>query len=94
MLLHFLSQETFQNSHESGSVDKACKKSTWLDCLLIYTSVLWCIVLVMPDIQNFFHKVLAVIFTKVYFRRKLSASFIEWYIFPVAHSTYAEVTLI
>ena len=27
MLLHFLSQETFQNSHESGSVDKACKKS-------------------------------------------------------------------
>ena len=47
------------------------------------------------DIQNFFHKVLAVIFTKVqhlYFRRKLSASSIEWYHFPVVHSMYAEIT--
>ena len=34
----------------------------------------------MPDVQNFFHKALAVIFAKVqylYFRRKLSASSIE-----------------
>jgi len=53
--------------------------------------------LAMPDVQNFFHKALAVIFAKVqylYFRRKLSASSIEWYLFPVAHSMYAEVTLI
>ena len=34
----------------------------------------------MPDVQNFFHKALAVIFTKVqylYFRRKLSMSSID-----------------
>ena len=48
----------------------------------------------MPDVQNFFHKVLAVIFANLYFRRKLLASSIEWYLFPVAHSMYAEVTLI
>ena len=37
-------------------------------------------VIAMPDVQNFFHKALAVIFAKVqylYFRRKLSASSIE-----------------
>jgi len=40
----------------------------------------WQTPVAMPDVQNFFHKVLAVIFAKVqylYFRRKLSASSIE-----------------
>ena len=53
--------------------------------------------LAMSDVQNFFLEALAVIFVKVhylYFRRKLSASSIRWYQFPVAHSMYAEVTLI
>ena len=38
------------------------------------------VVVAMPDVQNFFHKVLAVIFTKfqyLYFRRKLSMSSID-----------------
>ena len=51
----------------------------------------------MPDVQNFFHKALAVIFAKVqylYFKRKYSACSIEWYHFPVAHAMYAEVTLV
>jgi len=40
----------------------------------------------MLDVPNFFHKALAVVFAKVqylYFRRKLSVSSIEWYLFPV-----------
>ena len=51
----------------------------------------------MPDVQNFFHKALAVIFAKVqylYFKRKYSACSIEWYHFPVVHAMYAEVTLV
>ena len=51
----------------------------------------------MSDVQNFFLEALAVIFVNVqylYFRRKLSVSSIRWYQFPVAHSMYAEVTLI
>ena len=51
----------------------------------------------MPEVQNFFYKALAVIFARVqylYFKRKLSASSIDWYQFPVAHSMYAEVTLV
>ena len=52
----------------------------------------------MPDVQNYFHKALAVIFAKaqyLYFRRKLLASSIEWYFFQLRmHSMYAEVTLI
>ena len=51
----------------------------------------------MSDVQNFFLEALAVIFVNVqylYFRRKLSVSSIQWYQFPVAHSMYAEVTLI
>ena len=51
----------------------------------------------MSDVQNSFLEALAVIFVKVqylYFRRKLSVSSIRWYQFPVAHSMYAEVTLI
>ena len=51
----------------------------------------------MPDIQNFFHKALAVVFAKaqyLYSGRKLSVSSIECYHFPVAHSMYAEVTVI
>ena len=53
--------------------------------------------LVMPHVQNFFHKALAVFFAKVqylYFKRKLSTSSIEWYHFPVTHAMYAEVTLV
>ena len=50
----------------------------------------------MPDIQNFFHKALAVIFAKVhlYFKRKLSVSSFKWYHFPVAHAMCAEVTFV
>ena len=57
----------------------------------------WCFQITMSDVQNFFHIAPAVIFAKVwylYFRRKLSASFIECYHCPVAHSMYAEVTLL
>ena len=46
----------------------------------------------MPDIQNFFHKALAVIFAKVqflYFRRKLLASSIKWYLFFNVCGSYA-----
>ena len=52
------------------------------------------VLLAMLDVQNFFHKALAVIFAKaqhLYFRRKLLASSIEWYLFPVAHLMYAEI---
>ena len=52
----------------------------------------------MLNVQNFFHKALAVIFAKVqylYFKRiKASASSIEWYHFPVAHAMYAEVMFV
>ena len=54
-------------------------------------------IVAMSDVQNFFQEALAVIFAKaqyLYFRRKLSVSSIRWYQFPVAHSMYAEVTLI
>ena len=40
----------------------------------------------MPGIQNFFHKVLALVFDYLYFRRKLLVSSIECYYFPVEYS--------
>ena len=56
-------------------------------CALWWASVLC--VIAMPDVQNLLHKALAVIFEKtIYFRRKLSASSIQWYYIPVAHSMY------
>ena len=55
-------------------------------CALWWASVLC--VIAMPDVQNLLHKALAVIFEKLYFRRKLSASSIQWYYIPVAHSMY------
>ena len=51
----------------------------------------------MPDVQNVFHKALIVMFAKVQYPfsgRKLSASSIECYHFPVAKSMYAEAALI
>ena len=59
----------------------------------LYNAQTVCMQVAMPDVQKFFYK-LAVIFAKVqylYFRRKLSASSIEWYHFPVVHSMYAQV---
>ena len=49
---------------------------------------------VMSDVKNFVHNVLAVVFQYLHFRRKLSSSSIKWYHFPVVQSLYAEVTLI
>ena len=49
-----------------------------------------------PDIKNFFHKVLAEVFAKfqyLYSRRKLLANSIEFSM-PVTHSMYVEVTII
>ena len=55
-----------------------------------------CLLVAMLDVQNFIHKVLAVIFAEVQHlyrsEKKLVASSIEWYHFPVVHSMYGEIT--